>query len=187
MKFLCDWKNFETTTLQNFRDIWNEQCFTDVVLATVDDQQIQAHKIVLSFGSTFFKHILMKNINHNILIYLKDTQYKDLKLIVEFLYTGQCYVEESDLIQFLSVGKDLGVIGLVEKQDNTEANIPMEDNASDVKREKSIHINERSDIAYSLPENREFGCNDCDAVYRSKKGLYCHIRTVHKGVRYNCN
>ena len=55
------------------------------------------------------------------LIYLKDIQYKFLKLILEFLYTRQCDVEEPELLEFFSVGKDLGVIGLPEYMKNYES------------------------------------------------------------------
>ena len=46
--------------------------------------------------------------------YLKDIQYKYLFLIIELIYSGQCDVEELDIVRFLSVGKELGIIGLQE-------------------------------------------------------------------------
>ena len=50
----------------------NDQAFTDVTLATLDNQHVSAHKIILSSGSTFFKNILVRNLHQNPLIYLKD-------------------------------------------------------------------------------------------------------------------
>ena len=50
----------------------NDQAFTDVTLATLDNQHVRAHKIILSSGSTFFKNILVRNLHQNPLIYLKD-------------------------------------------------------------------------------------------------------------------
>ena len=48
----------------------NDQAFTDVTLATLDNQHVRAHKIILSSGSTFFKNILVRNLHQNPLIYL---------------------------------------------------------------------------------------------------------------------
>ena len=30
-------------------------------------------------------------------------------------------------------------------------------------------------------------CNECNAIYKSKSGLYSHIKTAHEGVKYDCN
>ena len=40
----------------------NDQAFTDVTLATLDNQHVRAHKIILSSGSTLFKNILVRYI-----------------------------------------------------------------------------------------------------------------------------
>ena len=123
--------------------LWKEQEMTDVILATMDEQRLQAHKLILYYGSTFFKNIFMKNSNRNLFIYLKDIQYKYLKMLLEYLYTGQCQVEERELQDFLSVGKDLGVIVLLDKVNCTEVNIHIEDNISDIEREENIEIQKK--------------------------------------------
>ena len=35
----------------------------------------------------------------------------------------------------------------------------------------------------SLPEKIEFNCNQCQAVFKSRKGLAHHINSIHKGVK----
>ncbi len=50
----------------------NDQAFTDVTLATLDNQHVRAHTIILSFGSTFFKNIFVRNLHQNPLVYLQD-------------------------------------------------------------------------------------------------------------------
>ena len=35
--------------------------------------------------------------------------------------------------------------------------------------------------------NVQLGCNECEAIYRSKMGLSLHIRSVHKGVKIDGN
>ena len=55
------WEHFETNAPNTFRNLWNDKDFADVTLATVDDQQIRAHKVILSSCSQFFRNIFLKN------------------------------------------------------------------------------------------------------------------------------
>ena len=77
---LC-WDHFETNAPKMFRNLWNDQDFADVTLATVDDQQIRAHKVILSSCSQFFRNIFLMNPHQNPLLYLKGIRYKELALI----------------------------------------------------------------------------------------------------------
>ena len=56
-------------------------------------------------------------------------------MIIEFIYTGKCYLEEQELAQFLSVGIELGVNGILEEIVN-DANIAMEDYDSEIQSNK---------------------------------------------------
>ena len=117
---MCDntlemhWDHFETNAPNTFRKLWNDQDFADVTLATVDDQQIGAHKVILSSCSEFFRNIFLKNPHQNPLLYLNGIWYKELSMVIKFIYLGQCEVRQSELEDFLSTGKDLKVGGLME-------------------------------------------------------------------------
>ena len=108
------WDHFETNAPNTFRNLWNDQYFAAVTLATVDDQQIKAHKVILSSCSEFFGNIFLKNPHQNPLLYLKGIRYKELALVMKFIYLGQCEVRQSELDDFLSTGNDLKVGGLME-------------------------------------------------------------------------
>ena len=70
------WDQFETNTHNTFQKLWNDQDFADVTLATVDDQQIKAHKVILSSCSELFRNIFLKNPHQNPLVYIKGIRYK---------------------------------------------------------------------------------------------------------------
>ena len=108
------WDNFETNAPNTFRKLWNDQYFSDVTLATVDDQQIIAHKVILSSCSKFFRNIFVKNPHQNPLLYLKGIRYKELAMVIKFIYLGQCNVGQHELEDFLATGNDLEVEGLME-------------------------------------------------------------------------
>ena len=54
------------------------------------------------------------NPHHNPLLYLKGIRYKELALVIKFIYLGQCEVGQYDLSDFLATGNDLRVGGLME-------------------------------------------------------------------------
>ena len=111
---LLSWQEYERQTPNIFRGLWKEPDLADVTLSTMDNKQIRAHKVILSSVSSFFKNIFQNNQSHNILIYLKDINHKALERVVEFIYMGRCEIEQTDLNDFLTTGKSLKVIGLLE-------------------------------------------------------------------------
>ena len=105
---------FEFNATNAFKELWNEQNFTDVTLATVDGHQINVHKVILSSCSQFFRNILLRNPHPNPLLYLKDIRFKELEMIIKFIYQGQCDVGHEELEDFLDTGKALEISDLME-------------------------------------------------------------------------
>ena len=112
MNLCVSWTEYHAYYPYILKGLWNDQDFADVTLITSDNKQIRAHRVILSFGSTFFKNIYHNNIHKNSVIYLKDIDYKYINFIIRYIYTGQCEVEHTELRKFLSIVKDLKVIGL---------------------------------------------------------------------------
>ena len=107
-------------------------------MVTGDDQHVKAHKIILGSSSLFFKNIFQRYPHQNPLIYLKVIKFKYLDLVIEFIYTGKCDVEDPELVKFLSVGKELGVNGILEEIVNNDANMTMKDDVSEVKSRENM-------------------------------------------------
>ena len=124
------WDHFETNAPNTFRNLWNDQDFADVTLATVDNQQIRAHKVILSSCSKFFRDIFLMNPHQNPLLYLKGIRYKELALVIKFIYLGQCEVGQYELSDFLATGTDLKVGGLMEDVNLTDIEEPVVDNGT---------------------------------------------------------
>ena len=77
-KFSLQWNEFDSVATKTFKDLLLDNNFTDVTLACEDDNQINAHKIILSSASPFFERIFLKNSKANLLVYLKGVSFKDL-------------------------------------------------------------------------------------------------------------
>ena len=120
INLVIGWKDFENNVLNRFQQLWNDKDLTDVTLVSEDGKQLRAHKMILSSGSYFFQNVFQRNTCQDTLLYLKDINYRFLHFITEFIYTGQCDIEQQDLVNFLSIGKNLGVTGLLGDIDNDE-------------------------------------------------------------------
>jgi len=117
-KFCLRWNDFETNISVAFRELREEKDFFDVTLAC-DDSQLQAHKVILSACSPFFRNVLRKNPHQHPLLYLKGVKYKELLSVLNFMYMGEVNVAQEELNSFLAVAEDLRVKGLT--QNNSES------------------------------------------------------------------
>jgi hypothetical protein len=111
--FCLQWKDFENNISSGFKELREEKEFFDVTLAC-HDYQVQAHKVILSACSPFFKAVLKKNPHPNPLIYLKGIKDKEIEAVLTFMYNGEVIVAQDDLNTFLAVAEDLEVKGLTE-------------------------------------------------------------------------
>jgi hypothetical protein len=117
-KFCLRWNDFESNISVAFRELRDDKDFLDVTLAC-DDEQIQAHKMILGACSPFFRNILRRNPHQHPLLYLKGVKYNDLQSVLNFMYHGEVSVAREDLNSFLSVAEDLRVKGLTQNQPET--------------------------------------------------------------------
>ena len=97
-------KNFS----ESLKETKENDDFFDVTLACEDDQ-IEAHKLVLSACSSFFRNILKRNPHAHPLLYLKGVKIEDLRNILEYMYSGEVRVESTLVTSFLQTAEDLQV------------------------------------------------------------------------------
>jgi len=119
-KFCLTWKDFNMIFNKEFEESRKSEDFFDVTIAC-EENQVNAHKLVLSAASDFFKNILKKNKHDHPLIYLTGVKFSDLQAILDFIYTGETEVAEGDLETLLSTASKLKVKGLTESQANLES------------------------------------------------------------------
>merc|ERR1711902_381253 len=112
-KFCLRWNDFETNISVAFRELREDKDFFDVTLAC-DDQQMQAHKVILSACSPFFRSVLKKNAHAHPLLFLKGVKYVDLVAVLNFMYHGEVNVAQEELNSFLAVAEELKVKGLTQ-------------------------------------------------------------------------
>jgi len=117
-KFCLRWNDFESNISVAFREIREEKDFFDCTLSC-GARQIQAHKLILSACSPFFRSILKQNPHQHPLLYLKGVEFGDLQAVLNFMYHGEVNVAQEELNSFLTVAEDLKVKGLTQNSEQT--------------------------------------------------------------------
>jgi len=120
-KFCLRWNDFESNISVAFREIREEKDFFDCTLSC-GSRQIQAHKLILSACSPFFRSILRQNPHQHPLLYLKGVEFTDLQAVLNFMYHGEVNVAQEELNSFLSVAEDLKVKGLTQNNSEVSTN-----------------------------------------------------------------
>jgi len=120
-KFCLRWNDFENNISSAFRELREDKDFFDVTIAC-DEDQIQAHKVIVSACSPFFRTVLRRNKHEHPLLYLKGVKYGDLVSVLNFMYHGEVNIAQEDLNTFLSVAEDLKVKGLTQTNQETNSN-----------------------------------------------------------------
>jgi len=119
-KFCLRWNDFESNISVAFRELREEKDFFDVTLAC-DDNQVQAHKVILSACSPFFRNVLRKNPHQHPLLYLKGVKYQELLSVLNFMYQGEVNVAQEELNSFLAVAEELRVKGLTQSNSGNKS------------------------------------------------------------------
>ena len=116
-----NWTFFEENVKGFLNELRDDKDFFDVIIACEGDFQVDAHKIVLSMGSRFFREIIKKSRNKNTFIFLKGINQTQLKNLMNFLYYGEAKLERDDLNEFFKISKELRIKGLESYQEESES------------------------------------------------------------------
>ena len=113
-QFCLQWNDFDEDMAESFKNLRDEKAFCDVTISA-EGQQLQAHKMVVSACSPFFKKMIefQKNEKHPIII-LKDVSFLHMSAILEFMYNGEVSVTQEELPAFLKTAEKLEIKGLAE-------------------------------------------------------------------------
>ena len=109
-------KDFTSVTRSSFRGAMEKGEFVDVTLMCEGLRQVQAHKIVLSACSDFFRSIFLNTTSESkLLIYLDNISFPDLESVISFMYSGETQICLEEFDRFMMVAKRLKVKGLSDK------------------------------------------------------------------------
>ncbi|XP_050590784.1 protein abrupt-like isoform X2 [Bombus affinis] len=130
-QFSLKWNNFSNNLTSGFLSHLTENDLVDVTLA-VEGQLLQAHKLVLSVCSPYFKNIFKENPCQHPVIILKDMKYTEIESLLKFMYQGEININQEDLSTFLKVAQTLQIRGLTTEDTNSTKSFSSCDIQSDI-------------------------------------------------------
>jgi len=151
-KFCLKWNDFHSNVAKSFSNLRNEDDFYDVTLVGDDQQQISAHKVVLSASSEYFKNVLKQNKHQHPLLCLEGVNFDEIDNLLNYVYHGEVNINQDDLDRFLSLAQRLKLEGLT-----TDDNIGSESNQHlyDYSyKEDPITETSESEMYALVPENK---------------------------------
>ena len=160
-KFCLKWNDFHSNVSKSFSKLRNEDYLHDVTIVTDDNEQIAAHKLVLSTCSEYFKNIFMKNKQSNLLLCLEGLSSNDVRNMMDYMYNGEIQIFQDDLDRFLNVAQRLKLEGLIS------------DPEAEQEEETNIKETENRNI------NKETNFQD-NSSYRTKTKAEAHERMITK-------
>ena len=116
-KFCLKWNDFQSNVSNSFSVLRNEDYLHDVTIVTDDNDQVAAHKLVLSASSQYFKNIFKKNKHSHPLLCLEGLNSKDVRNLMDYIYIGEVKIFQEDLDRFLNVAQRLKIEGLLTNPD----------------------------------------------------------------------
>ncbi|XP_074028739.1 BTB/POZ-zinc finger protein abrupt [Leptinotarsa decemlineata] len=107
------WNDYHSSIITSFRRLLDEEDFVDVTLAC-DGCSFNAHKVVLSACSPYFRRLLKANPCKHPIVILRDVQKKDMDSLLSFMYNGEVNIGQEHLTEFLKTAQMLQVRGLAD-------------------------------------------------------------------------
>ena len=119
-KFLINWDGFHKNISNSFSRLRDNHDFADVTLVCEDNINFEAHRMILSSTSTFFRSLLKRVRTPHPIIYLRGVRSEKMGAILDFIYNGQVNILQKDVKDLLDLAQDLSVKGLSESSTNNE-------------------------------------------------------------------
>ncbi|XP_034194128.2 uncharacterized protein LOC117610626 isoform X2 [Osmia lignaria lignaria] len=146
-QFCLRWNNFQANITSQFEALRDDEDFVDVTLAC-DGRRLQAHKVVLSACSPYFKELFKTNPCKHPIIFMRDVEFEHLQSLLEFMYAGEVNISQAELPTFLRTAESLQIRGLTDSQSNQH-------NSEKHLKTNNIHAsNGRGLISPNLEEDR---------------------------------
>ena len=119
-KCYLNWKDFQRNRASSFQEMREFQEFADVTLVCEDNQRLEAHKVILSSASNFFRSVLTGNKHSHPLIYMRRVKKIYLEPMLDFMYYGKTEINQEDVEEFLLLAEELEIKELTSNLDVTK-------------------------------------------------------------------
>ncbi|XP_050442688.1 zinc finger protein interacting with ribonucleoprotein K-like [Adelges cooleyi] len=96
--------------MSNLNQMMRSEHFADVIISCADGYKLRAHKIVLSYCSSYLQSIFLNHsASDEVTLILQDIFHQDVKHLLQFVYTGTAVVPEHLMDGFVAAASALGI------------------------------------------------------------------------------
>eukprot|EP00090_Calanus_glacialis_P046959 TRINITY_DN9485_c0_g1_i1.p1 TRINITY_DN9485_c0_g1~~TRINITY_DN9485_c0_g1_i1.p1 ORF type:complete len:491 (-),score=100.33 TRINITY_DN9485_c0_g1_i1:529-2001(-) len=110
-EYMLRWSEHNPQVVGSFHQLWENNHLTDVTLAT-ETRSFQAHRLLLSACSPYFRNLFIMNPCKHPTVFLKDIPERHMELLLEYMYQGCIAVKQHELAEILSTASSLKIRGL---------------------------------------------------------------------------
>ena len=110
-KYNLKWQDYRDTVSSSFGSLRTDTELCDIRLVSEDEEQVLAHKVVLSTCSKFFKTLLCKLSGPNAVAYLGGVNTRHLHYVLDYIYLGEVNIAHEDVDSFLEQAKKFKLQG----------------------------------------------------------------------------
>ena len=158
-KFFLKWNDFHSNVSNTFRKLRMSDHFYDVTLVSDDQQQVSAHKIILSSSSEYFKNILTSNTHSHPMLCLNGVNALDMKNVLDFIYNGEIQIYQDHLDQFLNIAQRFKLEGLLQNEEESNFEQFKEENNSskenDIKEPMICEVDDERKVSPVKPPHQK--------------------------------
>lgn len=111
------WNNHKTNLVEILDVLFQKRGFVDCTLH-VDDTQFFVHRVVLAANSSYFQKILQDpSIHDHCSIICPGVQGYEMQALLDYMYTGEVNVTQSQIPRIIQIAEELKVKGLFDMTD----------------------------------------------------------------------
>ena len=205
--FKLSWSSYSEHVSGMLSHFLSSNLYADVTLVCADKTKLEAHRLVLSMCSNFFKDILSFETEGKLIIYLKGIDGQEMQSILQFMYIGETTFPQSRTSQFLKVASDFELKALFKTEDDHSSQSFVQDselgtnigkNDENMERNLDMHVVENAKDNYCASEKKDedkkqklveympakesniLHCLSCNLPFNSRTSLKQHCSKEHK-------
>lgn len=111
------WNNHKSNLVEILDALIKMECYVDCTIYVDDHKQFKAHRVVLAANSPYFQSILQDVPMDHCSILFPGVKAFEMQALLEYMYTGEVNVTQSQIPRIMKIAEQLEVKGLFDMTD----------------------------------------------------------------------
>lgn len=111
------WNNHKSNLVEILDVLIQKECYVDCTIYVDGQEQFKAHRVVLAANSPYFQSILQDVPMDHCSILVPGVQPFEMRALIEYMYTGEVNVTQSQIPRIMKIAEQLEVKGLFDMTD----------------------------------------------------------------------